>query len=240
MEVADDPEYLAAMKRGRVQGALIGIETVTKEGLKATNKTFNSTGKELSDKLNRVRRDGFQYIMGAFIFGIETDTKASLDYTIEFAKDCGIVLAQFIPMTPLPGTVDFHQMRRGKTALKLIKDDYDYWLDPDHPRILYHHPNLSEKQLLEKVEDAWRHFYSLRAVLRRSKRYGTFANWRKFLAYFIVCRGLLTRYKRYGLSADSAVKGTKRRRARLLGRAAMALVEAPTFARSLDHDQLIV
>ena len=49
MEVADDPEYLAAMKRARLRGGLIGIETVTAEGLKATNKGFNSTGQDLAD-----------------------------------------------------------------------------------------------------------------------------------------------------------------------------------------------
>ena len=121
MEVADDPEYLSAMKKAGVAGALIGIETVTEEGLKATNKTFNSTGDELAEKLETVRTQGFPYIMGAFIFGIETDTRTSLDYTIQFARDCGITLAQFIPLTPLPGTVDFHMMKRGRKALKLIK-----------------------------------------------------------------------------------------------------------------------
>jgi hypothetical protein len=89
--------------------------------------------------------------MGAFIFGISSDTPQSLDYTIRFARDCGIALAQLIPMTPLPGTVDFHQMRRGKMAVKMIKEDYDYWLDPEHPRILYHHPSLTEQELLDKV-----------------------------------------------------------------------------------------
>ena len=140
MEVADDPEYLSAMKKAGVAGALIGIETVTEEGLKATNKTFNSTGDLLAEKLETVRTQGFPYIMGAFIFGIETDTLDSLDYTMQFARDCGLTLAQFIPLTPLPGTVDFHMMKRGRKALKLIKKDYDYWLDPQHPRILYHHP----------------------------------------------------------------------------------------------------
>ena len=140
MEVADDPEYLSAMKKAGVVGALIGIETVTEEGLKATNKTFNSTGDLLAEKLETVRTQGFPYIMGAFIFGIETDTRSSLDYTIQFARDCGLTLAQFIPLTPLPGTVDFHMMKRGRKALKLIKKDYDYWLDPQHPRILYPPP----------------------------------------------------------------------------------------------------
>lgn len=227
MEVADDPEYLAAMKRARVAGALIGIETVTQEGLEATKKTFNSTGDELARKLEKIRTEGFPYIMGSFIFGIESDTPKSLDYTIDFARDCGIALAQFVPMTPLPGTVDFHMMRRGQKVLKMVKQDYDYWLDPEHPRILYHHPHLREEQLLEKVEQAWRAFYSLPSVLKRSKRFGLLADWRRFLAYFVVCRGLLTRYKRYGLSADSAVRGTKRKLATLLGRAALALMKRP-------------
>jgi radical SAM superfamily enzyme YgiQ (UPF0313 family) len=229
MEVADDPEYLAAMKRAHVQGALIGIETVTAEGLRETRKTFNSTGEELNRKLETIRTAGFPYIMGAFIFGISSDTPQSLDYTIRFARDCGIALAQFIPLTPLPGTVDFHQMRRGKMALKMIREDYDYWLDPEHPRILYHHPNLSEQQLLEKVESAWREFYSFAAVLQRCRHFGMLTDWRRFLAYSVVCRGLLTRYKRYGLSADSAVKGTRRKLATILGRAALRLLKRPAL-----------
>ena len=217
------------MRKAHVQGALIGIETVTPEGLKATNKTFNFTGDLLAQKLEQVRTQGFPYIMGAFIFGISSDTEKSLDYTIDFARDCGIAMAQFIPLTPLPGTVDFHMMRRGRAPLKMVKDDYDYWLDPDHPRILYHHPNLSEEKLLEKVEAAWSNFYSIASVLKRSKRFGLLGDWRRFLAYFVVCRGLLTRYKRYGLSADSAVRGTKRKLATLLGQAAMKLMKRPAM-----------
>ncbi len=227
MEVADDPEYLAAMQKARISGALIGIETVTEQGLKATNKYFNSTGKELVRKLETVRTQGFPYILGAFIFGIESDTPESLDYTIDFARDCGIALAQFVPMTPLPGTVDFHMIRRGKKPLKMLREDYDYWLDPQHPRILYEHPNLSEQQLLDRVEKAWSSFYGMGAVLKRSLRFGHYRDLRKLLAYLVVCRGLLTRYKRYGLSADSAVRGTKRKLATLLGRAALRLMKRP-------------
>jgi radical SAM superfamily enzyme YgiQ (UPF0313 family) len=225
MEVADDPEYLAAMKKARVAGALIGIESVTEEGLKATNKYFNSTGDDLVRKLNKIRTEGFPYIFGAFIFGIESDTPDSLDYTINFARDCGIMLAQFVPMTPLPGTVDFHMLRRGKKQLQMLKADYDYWLDPDHPRILYRHPNLTEHQLLERVENAWSTFYGMSAIFQRWKRYGLWRDPRKFLVYLVVCRGLLTRYKRYGISADSAVRGTRKKLATLLGRAALALMK---------------
>lgn len=226
MEVADDPEYLVAMKKAKITGALIGIETITKEGLAATGKDFNSTGSELIRKLETIRKEGFPYIFGAFIFGLETDTVDSLKRTIEFARDCGIALAQFIPMTPLPGTVDFNMMRKGRKSLKLIKEDYDYWLDPDHPRVLYHHPNLREEQILKGVERAWRDFYGVRSILQRSRRFEFLREPKKFLTYLVICRGLLTRYRRYGLSADSAVRGTRRRVATFLGNLALSLMKS--------------
>jgi radical SAM superfamily enzyme YgiQ (UPF0313 family) len=225
MEVADDPEFMAAMKRGRIEGALIGIETITEAGLKATNKPFNATGAELVRKLETIRTEGFSYIMGAFIFGLESDTSESLAETIRFARDCGLALAQFVPMTPLPGTVDFQLMRRGKKALTMIKPDYDYWLDPQHPRILYQHPHLDATQILEPVERAWKSFYSVPAIVKRARQLGLLRDPRKFLAYFAVCKGLLTRYRRYGLSADSAVSGTNRKVARLLGRLAISAMK---------------
>lgn len=225
MEVADDPEYLAAMKRARVVGALIGIETITAEGLAATQKDFNSTGSELIRKLETIRTQGFPYIFGAFIFGIETDTKKSLQETIDFARDCGIAMAQFIPMTPLPGTVDFSLMKKGRKVLKFLKEGYDYWLDPNHPRVLYHHPHMKQEDIVRGVEKAWKDFYSVGSILTRSRRFGFFQEPKKFLTYFVACRGLLTRYRRYGLSADSAVRGTKRRLATLLGGLALSLMK---------------
>ena len=227
MEVADDPAYMKAMRKGRVLGALIGIESITEEGLKATNKDFNVTGADLADRLETIRKNAFPYIMGSFIFGIETDTEESVNYTMDFARDCGIALAQYIPLTPLPGTVDFHMMRKGKKALKLKRPDYDYWLDPDHPRILYDHPLMKDEQILDGVERAWRRFYSVPSTLKRAFKFGWFREPRKLLAYFVVCQGLLSRYRRYGISADSAVRGTKHKIANLLGRAAMSLMKRP-------------
>ncbi|MFQ5742393.1 MAG: B12-binding domain-containing radical SAM protein [Acidobacteriota bacterium] len=226
MEVADDPEYLAAMKRAKLVGALIGIEAVTPEGLKATNKEWNSTGDELVRKLDTIRRDGFPFILGSLIFGIESDTRQSLDYTIQFARSSGITMAQFIPLMPYPGTVDFALMKRGKKAIKLKDVDYAYWLDPDHPRILFEHPNMKEEELMQKVDKAWTSFYSIASILKRARRLG-FTSPKKLLGYFVLSRGFLTRYRRFGLSADSAVRGGHPKLANLLGRIAMAILKRP-------------
>ena len=227
MEVADDPKYMKAMKKGRIGGALIGIETITEEGLKATNKGFNSSGADLARRLETIRKEAFSYIMGAFIFGIETDTQESMDQTIDFARDCGVALVQFIPLTPLPGTVDFQMMRKDRKVLKLKDVNYDYWLDPDHPRILYHHPHLKEEEILAGIERAWRDFYSMASTIKRCRRFGMFKDVRNFVAYFIICQGMLSRYRRYGISADSAVRGTKHKIANLLGKMALSLLKRP-------------
>ena len=40
MEVAEDPEFLDAMRKAQIKGALVGVESVTEEGLKAVFKDF--------------------------------------------------------------------------------------------------------------------------------------------------------------------------------------------------------
>lgn len=227
MEVAENPEYLAAMRKANIVGVLIGIEAVTPEGLKSANKEWNSVGDELVERLNKIRTEGPQFILGSLIFGLETDTPESLEYTKIFSRDCGMALAQFVPMVPFPGTVDFALMRRGQKTLQLKDVNYDYWLDPDHPRILYNHPNFeSDDELLKKVDEAWEDFYSPRAIMKRSRGFG-YKGWKAHLAYFALNRGLFTRYRRHGLSQDSAVRGNKKRRvAKMLGRLTLRLLKA--------------
>lgn len=217
MEVGDDPEYLAAMKRARIRGALIGIESVTPEGLKATNKHFNSTGQELRDKINRIRTQGFPYILGSFILGIETDTEESFRSTAEFVKDSGLALAQFVPMLPLPGTVDFRLMLKGKKALTLKDPSYKYWLDPNHPRVTYDHPHLSADQIIAGVRHSWRTFYSLGAIWERSRLMGFTKRLKHLLIYFVICKAYFSLYWRYGLATDSTSRKNDRKRASWLG-----------------------
>ena len=47
MEAAEDTEFLDAMRRANIKGALIGVESVTPEGLKDIYKNFNESGDAL-------------------------------------------------------------------------------------------------------------------------------------------------------------------------------------------------
>src|ERR1019366_6481023 len=72
MEAAEDTEFLAAMKKARIKGALVGVEAVTSEGLKAVFKDFNCSGDRLVLQLQRFREHGV-HVLGSFIFGLPTD-----------------------------------------------------------------------------------------------------------------------------------------------------------------------
>ena len=106
MEAAEDPEFLDAMRRARIRGALVGVESVTPEGLKAVYKDFNVAGEALVERLQAFREHGV-HVLGSFIFGLPTDTPDTFDATADLAQRAGVPFAQFVMLTPLPGTVDF-------------------------------------------------------------------------------------------------------------------------------------
>ena len=58
MEAAEDPEFLEAMRKARIMGALVGIEAVTAEGLKAVFKEFNLSGEKLVQQLRKFQEHG--------------------------------------------------------------------------------------------------------------------------------------------------------------------------------------
>ncbi|MGH7339364.1 MAG: B12-binding domain-containing radical SAM protein, partial [Candidatus Rokuibacteriota bacterium] len=72
MEAAEDPEFLDAMRRAHIKGALVGVESVTPEGLKDIYKEFNESGDALIERLQAFRARGV-HVLGSFIFGLPSD-----------------------------------------------------------------------------------------------------------------------------------------------------------------------
>src|SRR5205823_12424915 len=68
MEAAEDVEFLDAMSEAHIKGALVGVESVTPQGLKDVYKEFNCAGEQLVNRLRTFRRHGV-YVLGSFIFG---------------------------------------------------------------------------------------------------------------------------------------------------------------------------
>src|SRR5207342_1643725 len=108
MEAAEDTAFLDAMRKARIRGALIGVEAVTPEGLKDVYKGFNLAGDELVERLRTFRRHGV-HVLGSFIFGLPSDREKTFEATATLAAAADITFAQFVLLTPFPGTIDFEK-----------------------------------------------------------------------------------------------------------------------------------
>jgi hypothetical protein len=106
MEAAEDTEFLDAMQAAHIKGALVGVEAVTPEGLKDVYKEFNFAGEDLVNRLRTFRSHGV-YVLGSFIFGLPSDRPETFQATASAASRAEIAFAQFVMLTPYPGTVDF-------------------------------------------------------------------------------------------------------------------------------------
>ena len=67
MEAGEDTQFLDAMCQARIRGALVGVESITEEGLKSIFKTFNAAGDNLVRRLRTFKEHGV-HALGSFIF----------------------------------------------------------------------------------------------------------------------------------------------------------------------------
>ena len=172
MESAEDPEFLDAMRAARIRGALVGIEAVTPEGLRDVYKDFNLVGDELVERLQKFRKHGI-YILGSFIFGLPSDRLSTFEATAELAKRADITFAQFVTLTPFPGTLDFEKWECEQGDNMPVVDGIPvsrHWLIPQQkrPKLLTPHPVMSGEQIRQGTQNVWNNFYSLRASWGRS------------------------------------------------------------------------
>jgi radical SAM superfamily enzyme YgiQ (UPF0313 family) len=169
MEAAEDPEYLDAMRRAHIKGALVGIESVTPEGLKGIYKDFNCAGEELVERLQTFRRHGV-HVLGSFIFGLPSDRPETFDATVAVAQRAGVTFAQFVMLTPFPGTVDF---AKWENTMELDPQRIGgipltrHWLIPQahRPKTYCPHPLMSADEIRQRTQAVWDRFYSLRLIV---------------------------------------------------------------------------
>ena len=226
MEAAEDPEFLAAMRRAHIRGALVGVESVTEEGLKAVFKNFNDAGEGLVKRLQAFRAADV-HVLGSFIFGLPTDTPETFDATADLAQRAGISFAQFVMLQPLPGTVDFQKWEKEATDIGQIDGIpfNRYWLIPQdrRPRVYTPHPRMSADELRKRTQGVWDRFYGLGMVWQRSD---FLKSLRSRLAFVLVSKLYRQMYANTGIATDSARVQRSARKARVLARLARRLFVA--------------
>jgi radical SAM superfamily enzyme YgiQ (UPF0313 family) len=217
MEAAEDPEFLKAMKRAHIIGALVGVESVTPGGLKDIYKDFNFAGDELVERLKTFRAHGI-HILGSFIFGLPSDRPETFAATAALAQRADIAFAQFVMLTPFPGTVDF---QRWEQSMKVDEQTIAgipitrHWLIPQaqRPKVYTPHPVMSPDEIRRRTQAVWDQFYSLSNIWQRSSCTPTL---RSRMAFVLVSKLYRQMYANTGIATDSARVSRAQKWARLI------------------------
>ncbi len=204
MEAAEDTEYLDAMNKAHIKGALVGVEAVTPEGLKAVFKEFNYSGDRLVQQLRTFREHGV-HVLGSFIFGLPSDRPSTFQATADLALKA-VTFAQFVMMTPFPGTVDFERWEKEQAKNPTFVDGIPltrYWLIPAsiRPKMFTPHPVMGMDEIRERTQGVWDRFYTFSAVWKRSV---CTPSVRGRLGFILLSKLYRQMYAGTGISSDSA------------------------------------
>jgi hypothetical protein len=160
------------------------------------------------------------YVLGSFIFGLPSDRPSTFAATADVADRAGLAFAQFVMLTPYPGTVDFAawEATLGRevpciAGLPITR----HWLIPQaqRPKVYMPHPVMSADEIRARTQRVWDQFYSLRRIWERSRCTPTL---HARLAFVLISKLYRQMYANTGIATDSARVNRATRWARLIAR----------------------
>jgi radical SAM superfamily enzyme YgiQ (UPF0313 family) len=239
MEAAEDPAFLDAMREAHIRGALVGVESVSPEGLKDVYKGFNLSGDALAEQLLTFKRHGV-YVLASFIFGLPSDRASTFEATSELAERAGVTFAQFVTLSPFPGTIDFQKWERESPDARQVVDGVPasrYWLLPRsrRPDLNTVHPSMSTDEIRRRTQETWDRFYSLGRIWARGHM---LTSLRGRLAFVLISKLYRQMYANTGLTTDSGRTARSARTARILARLCRRLFLAPPMPE-LEYDAVL-
>ena len=167
MEAAEDPEFLDAMKRARINGALVGVESVTPEGLKDVYKDFNLArrrARRAAAGVPAARRPRARLV---HLRPAERPARDLRRHRPRWPQRAGVTFAQFVMLTPFPGTVDFEKWEKSFGEAPPEVDGIPltrHWLIPQERAAqgLSAAPgDVARTRSAQRTQAVWDEFYSL-------------------------------------------------------------------------------
>jgi len=156
-DIGRDPELLAQMARSGCQAVYVGLESVNERALSSMHKKQKVAA--MSENLLAIRRAGID-VHGMFVLGFDEDDTRALTDTVDYACSCGITSAQFLILTPLPGSETWSTLvGQGRIRTR-------GWSLYDAHHVVFSPTQLTPDQLQQAQVQGHRRFYSYRRMLR--------------------------------------------------------------------------
>jgi radical SAM superfamily enzyme YgiQ (UPF0313 family) len=180
-ESANDDEFLELLRETKCWGVYIGFESASAKVLKAYRKKQDE--KVMERAIKAFHRHSI-HIHGMFIVGADEDTPETIQETIRFSLKNRVDSAQFMMLTPLPGTETFETLEKEN---RLITKKWDLY---DGTHVVFKPRLMTEEELQKAAYQALLSFYSWKSILKRLAKMDIYYSYIRFYA-----RRLLKRAK---------------------------------------------
>jgi len=156
---------------------------------------------------------------------LPSDRPQTFEATAALAEQADLAFAQFVMLTPYPGTVDFARWEKtmeGDTTRIGGVPLTRVWLIPRavRPQLYWNHPAMSADEIRSRTQGVWDRFYSLRSIWKRAKFIPSIKG---RLAFVLISKLYRRMYADTGIATDSARLAWSARRARWLAKSCRRL-----------------
>lgn len=162
IEIARDKELLALAARSGCVALSIGLESDDAEVLEGIRKGFNRPSRYAED-LKALREHGIQ-VIALMMLGMDGQTPRVFDETVRRLEDDGVSLVKLFTPAPYPGT-RYHEEMSAKG--RILDDD---WGRYDYGSLLVQPTGMTEGDLRDGFDRAYKRFYGLPSIARRMLR----------------------------------------------------------------------
>ena len=166
IDVARDDALLDLMQQAGCALVLIGFESLDKASLKQMRKNWNSVSGGYEDVIKRLHARRIM-IYGTFVFGYDADTAAAFAKAAAFAQCQSMAIANFNPLTPMPGTGLYERLLAKGELLSP-----NWWIDPafQYGDAIFKPKGMTADELRDGPMRARRAFYAWTSILARAAR----------------------------------------------------------------------
>lgn len=164
--------FIEKAGRAGCSQAFIGMESLNETNLKSVGKNQNNSEK-YKELIETYQRHGIVTHL-AYIIGFPFDTKESVEADIDKMLTLEAEQASFFMMTPLPGSMDYKNVFRGKRILDHDLNNYDSFHET------FQHEHLKGGDWLESYHRAWQRFYSVANMKNILKKIHPVKYWKVF------------------------------------------------------------
>ena len=173
LNFADDEECLFWAGKAGCKMVFLGLEAEESEALTEVKKRLNlERGVDFyAEAFRRIQQAGIA-VLGAFVFGMDSDTPEKLQHRTQYMLHSGVDVMQNTILTPLPGTRLFERYQREKRLLYTdFPKDWDHY---DMTEVIHRPRNMEVPTLEAEINRLNRQIYAIPVLAR--KALGTF--WR--------------------------------------------------------------